>query len=303
MTLVSLLNSVKADNPVVLIADSGGAAAVLAFHLGLEDSLEPAEYREWIKQDKVVDNVHVRHVIEQIALLNEQANFTLIFSFSAKSKRTLDQIVLEAITTRMLIKSHAPPLSDNSCFDAARLAIDWDQPPGLEQILMSMSSVESLGSPRQRGQLLEQALLTGRVEIARSLFQFGCRPYHVDLTKLFAHESCERAFDAVSRNGQRFVKRLRRKLDGDGAEILTPERMYARFKELVLPALELIIGEDLASIFDQRTQGSVMEIFVWAVIAGRSELASSVWESCVSWSRTASPRQLEPSCQPSPSFP
>ena len=39
----------RAANPIVLISDSGGAASVIAFHLGkMRADEEPAEYRDWL---------------------------------------------------------------------------------------------------------------------------------------------------------------------------------------------------------------------------------------------------------------
>ena len=107
------------------------------------------------------------------------------------------------------------------------------------------------------------------------LLAFGCRPEYVDLSLLFAHESCERLLNVVQPN---FFRRLRRRIDGPALE--DPEAMYSRFTELVVPTLVHVIGKDLGNIFDGRQSGSTLQIFIWAVISSHVDLAVAIWESC-----------------------
>ena len=157
---------------------------MLGFHLGLPGLKEPLEYYEWIVQDKVL--VHDRSVVglktvaDDIREMNEASGRSLVHMFGASSGRPFDQVVLEVLVARNLRASRAA--------DAARLAISWDLPKGLSDILAAVDTPESLGTDRQRGLLLTQALRSGSESMTRSLIAFGCEARNVDLSLLYAEE-------------------------------------------------------------------------------------------------------------------
>lgn len=184
LTLLTVQQSLKAGKPVIVAPETGGAAAVLGFHLGLPGLKEPLEYYEWIVQDKVL--VHDRSVVglktvaDDIREMNEASGRSLVHMFGASSGRPFDQVVLEVLVARNLRASRAA--------DAARLAISWDLPKGLSDILAAVDTPESLGTDRQRGLLLTQALRSGSESMTRSLIAFGCEARNVDLSLLYAEE-------------------------------------------------------------------------------------------------------------------
>lgn len=76
-----------------------------------------------------------------------------------------------------------------------------------------------------------------------------------------------------------FASELRQKL-ANSASPASPKESYARFLEFVLPQISRVLGEQLANTCSRRSEATDMEIFLWAVLAGRRELAAAMWETC-----------------------
>jgi len=299
-TLKTVLASAKQRHPVLIVSDSGGAAAAIA---------------EYVQEDNVSDVLFQKDellkTLESIRQLHQKSGELLLTFFSLNDDEEMSKLLLQAIVKMMQHNRPTGPARSaslstvTSCEEgdlspvtpqpslrtsedeeasarrgltrALLLANNWDRLDVLSTLLQESEIGRRFSRPHVL--TLQRALELNRFSIAQMLLGMeDADVSQLNLARLYLRSSLDHDqyhfLKSQHEMHARFVPLMRRVY-----RPCSPEDSYQLFKDTVGPMLASI-SPTLATLLEHSVVASYGDLFVWSLISDLRELTMFFWERC-----------------------